>query len=98
MRRKTLATTALLVGSFVGIGASAASAADLVWQVENPFRFFKSTKSFALHEAVFNSVRGNPGGPLLVDIIACLERRLNDSDCKDFFMPDRCVAIAGPRY
>jgi len=98
MRRKTLATTALLVGSFVSIGASSGWAADLVWQVENPFRFFKSTKSFALHEAAFNSVRGNPSGPLPADIIARLERRLNDPDCKDSSTPDRCAATAGPRY
>ena len=80
MRRKTLATTALLVGSLVSIGASSGWTADLVWQVENPFRFFKSTKSFALHEAAYNSVRGDPSGPLPADIIARLERRLNDPD------------------
>jgi hypothetical protein len=98
MRRKTLAPTAWLLGTFVCIGASSGWAGDLVWQVENPFRFFKSTKSFALHEAAFNSVRGNPSGPLPADIIARLERRLNDPDCKDSSTPDRCAATAGPRY
>ena len=98
MRRRTLATTAWLVGTFVSIGASSAWAADLVWQVENPFRFFKSTRSFALHEAAFNSVRGNPSGPLPADIIWRVERKLNDPDCKDASTPDRCAATAGPRY
>jgi hypothetical protein len=98
MRRKALATTAWLVGSFVSIGASSGWGADLVWQVENPFRFFKSTKSFALHEAAFNSVRGQAGDALPSDIIARLERRLNDPDCKDSSTPDRCAATAGPRY
>src|SRR5437879_5351946 len=55
-------------------------------------------RSFALHEAAFNSVRGNPRGPLPADIIWRVERKLNDPDCKDASTPDRCAATAGPRY
>jgi hypothetical protein len=98
MRRKALATRIWLAGALISIGATAAGAADLIWQVENPFRFFKSTRSFALHEAAFNSVRGNPSGPLPADIIWRVERKLNDPDCKDASTPDRCAATAGPRY
>ena len=29
-------------------------AAELIWEVENPFRLFKPTRSFALHETAFN--------------------------------------------
>src|SRR5439155_78226 len=83
MRRKALATRIWLAGALISIGATAAGAADLIWQVENPFRFFKSTRSFALHEAAFNSVRGNPSGPLPADIIWRVERKLNDLACKD---------------
>src|SRR4051812_6277324 len=97
MRRKALAATAWLIGS-IGLGATSAGAADLVWQVENPFRFFKSTRSFALHEAAYHSARGNPSSPLPNDVIWRTERKLNDPDCKDSSTPDRCAATAGHRY
>ena len=54
---------------------ASSQAADLIWEVENPFRFFKPTRSFALHEAAFNAVRGDPAGPLPADIIWRTERR-----------------------
>ena len=46
---------------------SSSHAADLIWEVENPFRFFKPTKSFALHEAAFTAVtRSRAAGVLIV--------------------------------
>src|SRR5437588_10647124 len=84
-----------LCASFV---LAPACAADLIWEVENPFRFFKPTRSFALHETAFNAVRGDPAGPLPADIIWRTERQLNDPDCKDASTPDRCAATAGKRY
>src|SRR5437868_1429611 len=89
MRRHALAATAVFVGVSVSSLASAAAAADLIWQVENPFRFFKSTRSFALHEAAVNAVRGN--APLPADIVWRVERKLNDPDCKDASTPDKCA-------
>jgi hypothetical protein len=94
--RRAIATIACLFTIFVSFWGSSVQAADLIWQVENPFRFFKGTKSFAQQEAAFNAVRGN--GPLPTDIIWRTERRLNDPDCKDSSSPDRCAATAGPRY
>jgi hypothetical protein len=96
MRRNALATSAIFVSVFTGFWTNSAAAADLNWQVENPFRFFKGTRSFALHEAAFNAVRGN--GALPSDVIWRVERKLNDPDCKDSSSPDRCAATAGPRY
>ena len=49
--------------------SSSSFAADLIWEVESPFRFFRPTKSFALHEAAFNAARGDPASPLPADII-----------------------------
>ena len=98
MRRGTLAAACGLAVIFTTYTAASLQAADLVWQVENPFRFFKPTKSFALHEAAFNSVRGDPSSPIPADIIWRVERRLNDPDCKDSSSPDRCAATAGKRY
>lgn len=98
MRRSALAGAFGLVGAIAGFAALPVKAADLNWQVENPFRFFKPTKSFALHEAAFNAVRGDPNGPLPADIIWRTERKLNDPDCKDSSSPERCVATAGKRY
>jgi hypothetical protein len=98
MRRNALSTSLWLVAIFISFAAGTVQAAELVWQVENPFRFFKSTRSFALHEAAFNAARGAPTGPLPADIVWRLERRLNDPDCKDASTPDRCAETAGPRY
>jgi len=95
MRRKF--ATAWLVG-LIGLGMTPVKAAELTWHVENPFRFFKSTRSFALHEAAYNAVRGNPSNPLPSDIIWRVERKLNDPDCRDSTTPDRCAATAGARY
>jgi hypothetical protein len=102
MRRRTRATAwaVQLFASLAAISAplTASHAADLIWEVENPFRFFKPTKSFALHEAAFNSVRGDPSMPLPPNIIWRTERALNDPDCKDQSNPDRCEATGGKRY
>ena len=97
MRRNARATTILFV-SFLGLALTPAGAADLIWQVENPFRFFKPTRSFAMHEAAYNAVRGNPNGPMPADIIWRTERRLNDPDCRDSSTPDNCAATARARY
>jgi hypothetical protein len=98
MGRSTLTTSIGLVAVFVGFSSFPVKAADLIWQVENPFRFFKSTRDFAAQEAAFNAARGDPNGPLPADIIWRTERRLNDPDCKDASSPDRCAATAGKRY
>jgi hypothetical protein len=103
MRRRALAA-AWAATLFAGLAANASLAinsslaADLIWEVENPFRFFKPTKSFALHEAAFNAARGDPSAALPADIIWRTERHLNDPDCKDASTPDRCAATAGKRY
>jgi len=98
MRRNALSTSLWLVAIATTFASGTVQAADLIWQVENPFRFFKSTHSFATQEAAFNAVRGAPTGPLPADIIWRVERRLNDPDCKDASTPDRCAETAGPRY
>lgn len=96
MGRYALATTACFVSLFTGFCASSAVAQDLIWEVENPFRFFKGTRSFAIHEAAFNVVRG--GGALPSDVIWRTERKLNDPDCRDSSSPDKCAATAGRHY
>jgi hypothetical protein len=98
MRRPALTAAAWAACLFVSVAGSSTQAADLIWEVENPFRFFKPTRSFALHEAAFTAARGDPSAPLPADIIWRTERRLNDPDCKDASTPDRCAATAGKRY
>jgi lysophospholipase L1-like esterase len=94
------ATTTLFASLAItsSLAVSPGFAADLIWEVENPFRFFKPTRSFALHEAAFNAARGDPAGALPADIIWRTERQLNNPDCKDASTPDRCAATAGKRY
>ena len=97
MRRHARAT-AWALALFAALAASTSQAADLIWEVESPFRFFKPMRAFALHEAAFNAARGDPSQPLPPDIIWRTERALNDPDCQDASTPDRCAATAGKRY
>src|ERR1700745_4326964 len=90
--------TACTLSFFVSLAANTSQAADLVWEVESPFRFFKPSRSFDLHEAAFKTVRGDPSAAPPADIIWRTERALNDPDCKDGSTPDRCAATAGKRY
>ncbi|MSO71972.1 MAG: hypothetical protein EXQ88_08215 [Alphaproteobacteria bacterium] len=48
--RRSVAAASLMVLACAGLGLGPASAADLVWEVESPFRLFKPTQSFSLHE------------------------------------------------
>jgi hypothetical protein len=97
MRRDARATVWALA-LFASLAASPSHAAGMIWEVESPFRFFKPSRSFALHEAAFNAARGDPSAPLPPDIIWRTERALNDPDCKDASTADRCAATAGKRY
>ena len=96
MGRHSLAAAVSAVSFLAIFSTTPAQAQDLQWQVENPFRFFKSTRSFALHEAAYNAARGN--GDMPRDVVWRTERRLNDPDCRDSSSPDRCAATAGKRY
>ena len=87
MRR--LATT-LCLAALPLLSVSAASASDIVWEVQNPFRFFKRPAAFALHEKAFEGVRGKADAPLPANIVWRTERRLNDPDCTDKSSPGRC--------
>jgi hypothetical protein len=94
MRIKSLAAAALIVSMQAAGGVATAQAADLVWEVENPYRFFKRTASFEAQERAFNAARGAAGQPLPVNILWKVERRLNDPDCRDASTPDSCLATA----
>jgi lysophospholipase L1-like esterase len=97
MRIEVLVATTLIV-SMQAVGIKAAHAADLVWEVENPYRFFKRASSFDVQEKAFNGVRGSAGQPLPANILWRVERRLNDPDCKDSSTPDNCLATARPGF
>ncbi len=45
--RQALVATAWAVSLFASLAVGSSQAADLIWEVENPFRFFKPTRSFA---------------------------------------------------
>jgi hypothetical protein len=90
--------TLLAATLIVSLQAGMAAAADLVWEVENPYRFFKRTASFEAQEKAFEAVRGTPGQPVPANIMWRVERRLNDPDCKDSSSPDACLATARPGF
>src|SRR5215831_13163692 len=96
MRTKTLAAIIISTQTLCGIAVS--RAADILWEVENPYRFFKRTSSFEMQERAFNAVRGAPAQPLPTNILWKVERRLNDPDCKDSSTPDNCLATARPGF
>jgi hypothetical protein len=73
-------------------------AADIEWEVESPFRYYKVASSFALHEAAFNRARGDVHAPVPTDIVWRTERRLNDPDCRDPTSPLSCAASARAHY
>jgi hypothetical protein len=79
-------------------GLERACSADIEWEVENPFRFYKVGSSFALHERAFTAVRGNPESPIPADIVLRTERRLNDPDCRNKATPVTCADTAGRSY
>ena len=89
MRARLLALASLSIWGIAGAGPACAS--DLVWEVESPFRLFKTPQAFALHEQAFRHVRGDADKPLPADIVWRTERRLNDPDCKDRSTPDNAA-------
>ena len=97
MRYATLAAT-LVAACSVGLSATPSKSAEILWKVENPFRFFKRESSFAMYERAFDAVRGNPATALPDKIIWKTERRLNDPDCKDSSTPNACANSARAHY
>ena len=98
MRIRVFVAAALFVSVELFYGLPKSHAADLIWEVENPYRFLKRTSSFEVQERAFDAVRGAAGQPLPANIMWRLERRLNDPDCKDASTPDSCLATARAGY
>ena len=98
MRTKALVAATLITSTQTIYGTAICRAADILWEVENPYRFFKRTSSFEVQEKAFNAVRGAPGQPLPTNILWRVERRLNDPDCKDSSTPTNCLATARPGF
>lgn len=96
--RKTFQAALCILSFAAAPDIACAQSPDLLWEVENPFRFYKSPSSFALHENAFNALRGEPRNPPPADIVSRLERRLNDPDCRDASTPDTCAATRRARY
>lgn len=96
MRLRMIAAVASASAMLGGFGP--AHAADIEWEVDNPFRFYKVDSSFALHEKAFAEVRGDPSGPIPSDVISRIERRLNDPDCRDASSPAACAATRRAHY
>jgi len=104
MRGKGLTAAIAAVTFELLISVAQSHAAGLVWEVENPYRFFKKETSFETQERAFDAVGGAahgqpvPENMLPKNIMWRLERRLNDPDCKDRSTPDACLETAGRHY
>ncbi|MGH6671949.1 MAG: hypothetical protein ACRECV_08250 [Xanthobacteraceae bacterium] len=97
MRGRGFVAAALLVSAQLFYG-TAGHAAGLLWEVENPYRFFKREASFRVQERAFDALRGAPGQPLPSNIMWRVERRLNDPDCRDPSTSASCLRTAGRHY
>jgi hypothetical protein len=95
--KATFAATSVVVALYSIMGISSGHAADLIWEVENPFRFFKRTSTYDMFEKAFAEARGT-SETLPSNIIWRVERKLNDPDCKDSSSPSACAATARARY
>jgi hypothetical protein len=104
MRGGAFLAATFFVSAELFYGIPQSHAADLLWEVENPHRFFKRMSSFEAQERAFDAVGGAVAGePVPVNMLPKnvmwrLERRLNDPDCKNRSTPGSCLATAGPRY
>ena len=96
MRRSKFALNLAFIVFSTIIMPISASATDLDWQVENPFRFFKRSASFDMHEKAFLAAKD--GDQLPANIVWRTERKLNDPDCKDSSTPKNCANTARARY
>lgn len=94
MRSRALLATTLFIIIEATSSVATGHAADLLWEVENPYRFFKRSSSFEMHEKAFLAVRGPAGQPLPQNILWRVERKLNDPDCKDPSSPASCLDTA----
>src|SRR5436305_3826773 len=94
--RHSLVAVLSVIGAMASI--EQALAADIEWEVDSPFRFYKVGNSFALHERAFAAVRGDAESPIPADIVLRTERRLNDPDCRDKTTPLSCGNTAGKHY
>ena len=90
MRRLATATSILCLSI---LSPLTASASDLVWEVQSPFRFFKKAAEYAVQERAFDAVRGKADAPLPANIVWRTERRLNDPDCTDKSSPGSLIGI-----
>ena len=98
MRYAALAAAWLAAVLSIGLSTTPSVSAEILWKVENPFRFFKRSASFDMYERAFDAARGDVNSPLPDKIIWKTERRLNDPDCKDSSSPNACANSARKNY
>jgi hypothetical protein len=84
----------VILGLGVAPSTNAAQASDIEWKVQNPFRFYKKSKPFQLHENAYNAVRGTPGSPTPDNIIQLIERCLNDPASVGFRVDAACTDLS----
>ncbi len=93
--RGVLSTVFLVIlGMGAEIPASVAQTTDIEWEVQNPFRFYKHSKSFQLHEKAYKAVRGAPESPPPGNIVQLIERCLNDPASAGFPVAAACVELS----
>jgi hypothetical protein len=95
--KRTAMAALVFVAALAAPGNGIARAADLVWEVDNPFRLYRHARSFKLHEDAFKAVRGADNDPLPKDVVQRLEQCLNDPDPRGRATPAACAANSRER-
>ena len=90
MRRLATSTWLVCVSLTTALQLSAAAASDLVWEVENPFRFFKKRGRLRCMRRPTTRCAASRIPRCPANIVWRTERRLNDPDCADKSSPGRC--------
>ena len=97
MRRQAI-STAWAISLFAGLSAGPCSGRRPGLGGRKPVPVLQADQSFALHEAAFNAVRGDPDAPLPADIDLAHRAPPQRSRLQGLLAPGHCAATAGKRY
>jgi hypothetical protein len=94
MRDFFAAILLVILGTVLTPSASSAQSTEIEWTVQNPFRFYKRSGPFQLHEKAYKAVRGAPESPIPANIIQLVERCLNDPASAAFPAAAACADLS----
>ena len=98
MRSIGVRATASCLAIYAALSIAPVQAADLIWEVESPFRLFKPTASFESQEHAFKQVRGEPRAPCRTIWSGGSSAGSTIPTARTSPRPSACAATAGKHY